>query len=371
MIYLDNAATTLKKPPEVALAVKNAIGNLASPGRGGHKWAMDAAQVMYECREAVDELFNVEDPECVIFTLNATHGLNIAIKSLVSPGDKVVISGYEHNAVLRPLHALGAEMKVARSELFEPEVSLAAFDRLIETDVKAVIVNHVSNVFGYIQPIKRIAGLCRERGVPLIIDASQSAGCLELDQSRLGAAFIAMPGHKGLYGPQGTGVLICNHESKTLLEGGTGSESLLPDMPRFYPDRQEAGTHNVCGVAGLLEGVKYVLKNGVQHILEHEQDLIGLAAEKLGNEPKIKLFSTEHQQHQTGVLSFIIRGMDAEETGNRLGEYGVAVRAGLHCAPLAHKTAGTVDSGTVRLSVGAFNTESDIKRFAKILKAVI
>lgn len=372
MIYLDNAATTLEKPPEVATSVSRAIGSLASAGRGGHSAALEAANVMFKCREAVGELFNVDNPERVVFTLNATHGLNIAIKSLISPGDKAVISGYEHNAVLRPLHALGAKIKIAESDLFEPEVCVSKFDRMIDGSTKAVVINHVSNVFGYIQPVERVAEICRKRGVPLIIDASQSAGCIELDFQALGAAFIAMPGHKGLYGPQGTGVLICGENTKPIMEGGTGSESLLPDMPSFLPDRLEAGTQSACGIAGLLEGVKYVLKRGAGAILDHEKNLIALAAEYLEDISGLKVFySPYHGVYQTGVLSFIARGIDSEKMGAALGERGIAVRAGLHCAPLAHKTAETVDTGTVRVSVSDFNTEGEIRRFARNLKQIL
>ena len=209
MIYLDSAATTLQKPPAVAKAAGWAVNNLASPGRGGHPSAMAAAGLAYECREKAAKLFNVSDVASVVITTSATHGLNIAIKSMVRRGARVLISGYEHNAVTRPLTAVGADIVVAESELFEPEMALHAFETRLAGDISLVICNHVSNVFGYILPTERIAQVCRERGVPLIIDASQSAGVLDIDFAALGAEFIAMPGHKGLYGPQGTGLLLC------------------------------------------------------------------------------------------------------------------------------------------------------------------
>ena len=256
MIYFDSAATTFQKPRTVADAMRDAMATMSSPGRGGYPAAMRAAEAAFDCRTELAELYHLENPEQVAFTMNATHGLNIAIKSLVPPGGKAVISGYEHNAVTRPLAALGAQVSVAAAPLFQPAAVTAAFDRLIVPGTDAVICNHVSNVFGFVQPVEAIAAICREREVPFIIDASQSAGMLTLDMTALGAAFIAMPGHKGLYGPQGTGVLLCGKDVpvRTLLEGGTGSISIQQEMPDFLPDRLEAGTHNMPGIAGLLAG---------------------------------------------------------------------------------------------------------------------
>ena len=213
MIYFDSAATTFQKPRTVADAMRDAMATMSSPGRGGYPAAMRAAEAAFDCRTELAELYHLENPEQVAFTMNATHGLNIAIKSLVPPGGKAVISGYEHNAVTRPLAALGAQVSVAAAPLFQPAAVTAAFDRLIVPGTDAVICNHVSNVFGFVQPVEAIAAICREREVPFIIDASQSAGMLTLDMTALGAAFIAMPGHKGLYGPQGTGVLLCGRTS--------------------------------------------------------------------------------------------------------------------------------------------------------------
>ena len=243
MIYFDSAATTFQKPRTVADAMRNAMATMSSPGRGGYPAAMRAAEAAFDCRTELAELYHLENPEQVAFTMNATHGLNIAIKSLVPPGGKAVISGYEHNAVTRPLAALGAQVSVAAAPLFQPAAVTAAFDRLIVPGTDAVICNHVSNVFGFVQPVEAIAAICREREVPFIIDASQSAGMLTLDMTALGAAFIAMPGHKGLYGPQGTGVLLCGKDVpvRTLLEGGTGSISIQQEMPDFLPDRLGGG----------------------------------------------------------------------------------------------------------------------------------
>ena len=369
MIYLDSAATTFQKPPSVAAAMQDALLTMSSPGRGGYPAAMKAAETAFQCRSELAELFGVGNPERVIFTSNATHGLNIAIKSLVPPGGKAVVSGYEHNAVTRPLTALGAEVSVAEAPLFRQSEVAAAFDRLVVPGTDAVICNHISNVFGFIQPVEAIAAMCRERGVPFIIDASQSAGVLPLNLDRLGAAFIAMPGHKGLYGPQGTGVLLCgeNVPVRTLLEGGTGSLSMQQEMPDFLPDRLEAGTHNMPGIAGLLAGVRFVKQREMANILNHERRLTLLAAEGLRTFSGAKVFAMPGLREQAGVLSFVPLKKDVEEVGNRLAEQGIAVRTGLHCASFAHKSAGTLDTGTVRVSFSDFNTRSEVYRLLAVL----
>lgn len=370
MIYFDSAATTFQKPPAVAAAVEDALRTMSSPGRGGYPAAMRAADTAFACRKELAELYHVGSPEQVVFTLNATHALNLAIKSLVPPGGKAVVSGYEHNAVTRPLAALGAQIDVAAGPLFQPAAVTEAFDRMVTPDTDAVICNHISNVFGFVQPVEDIAALCRQRGVPLIVDASQSAGILPLDMTALGAAFIAMPGHKGLYGPQGTGVLLCGEGQKTatLLEGGTGSQSIQQSMPDFLPDRLEAGTHNMPGIAGLLAGVRFVRRQGLEAICRKERRLAQLAAEGLRTIPGVHVWATPDLTAQAGVVSFTADGWDVEELAGALGEREIAVRAGLHCAPLAHRTVGTLESGTVRLSFSAMNTPAEVCRFLAILR---
>lgn len=373
MIYLDSAATTFQKPRAVADAMQAALMTMSSPGRGGHPAAMRAAETAFQCRSELAGLFGLENPEQVVFTSNATHGLNIAIKSLVPPGGRVVVSGYEHNAVTRPLTALGARVAVAEAALFDPEAVTAAFDRLIVPGTSAVVCNHVSNVFGFIQPVEEIAAICRARRVPFIIDASQSAGVLPLDMKRLGAAFIAMPGHKGLYGPQGTGVLLCGDgaAARPLLEGGTGSLSIRQEMPDFLPDRLEAGTHNMPGIAGLLAGVRYVRRRGLQAICDKERRLALLAAEGLRTVPGAQVFALPGLRDQAGVLSVVPKAKDVEAVGDALAERGVAVRAGLHCAPLAHRSAGTLETGTIRLSFSDFNTPEEVYRALAALRDLL
>ena len=373
MIYLDSAATTLQKPAAVSKAVRMAMERMASPGRGGHRPAMLAAETAFACREEAAKLFGVAEPEHVVLTFNATHGLNIAIKSLVRPGSTVLISGYEHNAVTRTLAAIkGVKVRVAESELFRPDLLLSQFEKLLTGDVSAVICNHVSNVFGYVLPIPEIAALCRDRKKPLIVDASQSAGCLSVSLKEWGAAFIAMPGHKGLYGPQGTGLLLCSSDAvRPLIEGGTGSASAQQEMPEFLPDRLEAGTHNVPGVAGLLEGMRFVERQGTGAILEHERRLALRAVRGLERIPGVEVFASPNLLNQAGVISFRVPAMDCEAVGEALGQAGIAVRAGLHCAPLAHRSAGTFESGTVRISFSAFNQMGEVDRFLEKLSRVI
>ena len=370
MIYLDCAATSLQKPPAVSKAIAHAAGHLASPGRGSHKAAMLAADKALDCRTAIAELFNVPEPDNVIFTLNATHALNIAIHSLVSKGKRVVISGYEHNSVTRPLYYTGADIRIADAPLFDSDAIVQAFDKELP-GAACCVCCHVSNVFGFILPLPEIAAMCRKYSVPLIIDASQSAGAVDVDFQALGAAFIAAPGHKGLLGPQGTGILLCGKEAFPLMQGGTGSRSALSAMPEFLPDRLEAGTLNITGIAGLFEGVKYVLKKTPARILHHEQQLLQSCAAELNNIAGIKIFRCPDGTKQAGVLSFISEKYSSEEVAERLGAMGVAVRAGLHCSPTAHKTAGTFETGTVRMSFSPFNTMSEVTQAAAKLKQIM
>lgn len=369
MIYLDSAATTMQKPASVLAAVSRAMNCMASPGRGSHRPAMRAAETVFQCREAAARLFDVDQPDHVVFTSCATHGLNIAIKSAVKPGSSVLITGYEHNAVTRPLKSIpNLLIRVAESPLFRPDILLDHTRKILKSGVHAMVCTHVSNVFGYVLPIKEISELCKENGVPLIVDASQSAGCLPISMKEWCAEFIAMPGHKGLYGPQGTGLLLCAGDKvKPLIEGGTGSASAIQTMPEFLPDRLEAGTHNVPGIAGLLEGLKFVEEKGVSNILEHERKLALRAARGLERMTHVEVFFAPGLKNQTGVVSFRIDGIDCEAVAEQLGRADLAVRAGLHCAPLAHQSAGTMETGTVRISLSAFNTLYDVERLVEVM----
>ncbi len=346
MTYLDNGATSLHKPPSVYAAMAWALHRCANPGRGGHAAAMKAASAVLQCRECAARLFDCT-PEQVVFTHNCTHGLNVAIRTLVQPGDRVVISGFEHNAVVRPLYALGADVTVAGRRLFDWDDTLRSFEDALRQRPAAAVFTHCSNVFGYILPIGQLAQLCRQYGVPFILDAAQSAGALPVKLRALGADFIAMPGHKGLLGPQGTGMLLCARQPQPLLYGGTGSASLSRQMPDFLPDIAEAGTLNVPGIAGLSAGLGYLERVGIGRIAQVQRSQARHCARAL-KELGLHVFSGPHQ---SGTVSFVPH-MDCEELAERLSQLGVAVRAGLHCAPLAHESAGTLTSGTVRVSFG-------------------
>lgn len=364
MIYLDSAATTMQKPASVSAAVCRAMECMASPGRGGHRPAMRAAQTVFQCRETAARLFDADQPDHVVFTSSATHALNIAIKSAVKPGSSVLITGYEHNAVTRPLKGIpDLSLHIAESPLFHPDILLEQVWEKLKRGVSTVVCTHVSNVFGYVLPVREISNLCKEKEAVLIVDASQSAGCLPVSMKEWGAEFVAMPGHKGLYGPQGTGMLLCANEAvKPLIEGGTGSASAMQTMPEYLPDRLEAGTHNVPGIAGLLEGMKFVEERGISSILGHERNLALYTAKRLERIPGIEVFYTRGLKNQAGVLSFRLENTDCETVAERLGQQSIAVRAGLHCAPLAHQSAGTMESGTVRVSFSVFNTLYDAER---------
>lgn len=361
MIYLDNGATSMRKPTAVMEAMLRALQVCGNPGRGGHRAAMEAARTAYDCRELAGKMFSCV-PEQVVFTSNCTHGLNIAISTLVGRGDPVVISGFEHNAVTRPLYGLGAQVEIAGRRLFDWEDTLTCWEDALKKGPKAAIFTHVSNVFGYILPVEEMAALCHRYGVPFVLDAAQSAGMLPISMEKLGADFIAMPGHKGLLGPMGTGILLCGRKPIPLLRGGTGSESRVQEMPQALPERLEAGTLNIPGIAGLTAGMRYVQKNGEQRLLAREvrqQKRCVRGLQKLG----YRVFSGAQQ---SGTLSFVPTG-DCEEFAQHLGELGIAVRAGLHCAPTAHESVGTLETGTVRISFGHDASDWQTDRLLEII----
>jgi len=359
MIYLDNGATSFHKPAAVYRAVAEAMRTCANPGRGGYDAAMEASRRLFACREAAAELFDCE-AEQVVLTGNCTHGLNIAIRSLVKPWSRVVVSGFEHNAVTRTLHALGARITIAGRKLFDWENTLTEFEAALDRGQDAAVFTHVSNVFGFVLPVEEMARMCRERGIPFILDAAQSAGTLPVKLRQLGAAFIAMPGHKGLLGPQGTGLLLCGAEAQPLLCGGTGSASIRQEMPEELPDRLEAGTMNVPGFAGLTEGLRYLSRVGTDWVYhrEHRQlERCVSGLKRLG----LRVFAGDHQ---AATVSFL-PDMDCEEAAAVLAKRGIAVRAGLHCAPFAHESAGTLETGTVRVSFGYESSDAQTDAFLR------
>lgn len=359
MIYLDNGATSFHKPAAVYRSVVDAMHKCANPGRGGYPAATEASRQLFACRERASELFDCL-PEQVVLTSNCTHGLNIAVHSMIKPGSRVLISGFEHNAVVRPLHGLGVQLTVAGRNLFDWEDTLREFEKALDRGQDAAVFTHVSNVFGYILPVEEMARMCREHKVPFILDAAQSAGSLPVKLKTLGAAFIAMPGHKGLLGPQGTGLLLCANGGEPLIRGGTGSASLSWEMPPDLPERLEAGTLNVPGYAGLAASMEYLQKIGVDAVFrrEHRQMQRCVAGlQKLG----LRVFSGEHQ---AATVSFVPK-MDCEDAAAVFVKKGIALRAGLHCAPLAHESAGTLETGTVRVSFGHNNSDGDTDRMLR------
>ena len=346
MTYLDNGATSFPKPQCVTNAMVCAMETCANPGRGGYEAAMRGAKTLLQCRERAGALFDCQ-PEQVVCTTSCTHGLNLAIRTLVRPGSRVVISGFEHNAVTRPLHLLNANLQIAGRKLFDPDDTLQQFETALKRGTDAAVFTHVSNVFGYILPVEEMARLCQKYRVPFVVDCAQSAGMLPVSMKNWGADFIAMPGHKGLLGPMGTGLLLCGRVPAPLLAGGTGSQSENQKMPDFLPDAGEAGTANVPGIAGLSAGLDHVRKEGIHRIFAREQQQMRRCAanlEKFG-------FSVYTGENQCGTLSFV-PDCGCEEMAEFLAKQGICVRAGLHCAPLAHESAGTLQTGTVRISFG-------------------
>lgn len=364
MIYLDNAATTFPKPPVVIRAVTGTMEKLgANPGRGGHRLSLMAGRVVESCREAAAELLGVRSPERVIFTRNCTESLNLAILGMVKPEDEVICSHAEHNAVMRVLarlvHQNGVSVKVLQPDeqgLLSPgTLSAALSDR-----TRLVVLCHASNVTGVIQPMAELGRVCRERGVPLLVDAAQTAGVLDVTLDGLNADMIAMPGHKGLLGPHGTGLLAMREsvDPEPLLVGGTGSSSESVLQPTLLPDRYESGTLNLPGIAGLLAGLRFILQHRAEiaqyeHVLNerlrlHLQEIPGLTV--LGDD----------RAPRVGITSVVPAHGDSGALGDALDASGVAVRAGLHCAPAIHAWLGTLETGAARFSVGPFNTEQDV-----------
>lgn len=372
-IYLDNAATSWPKPPGVVEAMVRFLNEIgASAGRSGHRLSVEAGRIVYQAREAVAELFGVADPLRVIFGLNATDGLNLALQGLLRPGDHVVTSSMEHNSMMRPLRALereGVEVTVVRCS---PEGVLdpADVEAALRPNTVLVALNHASNVVGTLLPVAEVGRMLRSRpnGPLLLVDAAQSGGAVPIHMDADGIDLLAFTGHKSLYGPTGTGGLVIGPRVdiarlQPIRRGGTGSRSEYEEQPDFLPDCYESGTPNTVGLAGLLAGVRWVLERGVEAIRAHEMALTRRLIAGLSSIPGVTVYGTGDPEQQTAVVSFNIAGMEPSEVGLRLDEeFGVMCRVGLHCAPAAHRTVGTFPTGTVRFSLGAFNTVEEVDR---------
>ena len=370
MIYFDHAATSLQKPREVYIAQYAAMKRAGGYGRSGHRPALRAGELVYECRELAAQLFGLNSPEQVVFTMNATHALNQAIYALTDETTYAAITGYEHNSVVRPLTERSIPYLVMESSPFDGMALIDSAKRALNRGANLLIVNHMSNVFGGMIPLEEIDDLLTGTGAVMIVDASQSAGAVELNVGKLkNVAAVCMPGHKGLLGPQGTGMLlVCSERlARPLMQGGTGSLSSELHQPSLMPDRFESGTPNVPGIAGLAAGLRFILRRGVDEIAQHERSLKDAMARSVRKIDGIEVFCGAQQG---GVLSFRHPDLACEIIAERLAAHDICVRAGLHCAPLAHRSAGTMGSGTVRASFGPFNTMEEIGSFCDTLHAI-
>lgn len=378
MIYLDNAATTFPKPDSVRRAVADTFLYAANPGRSGHRLSIKASETVYNCRSKICELFNFDKPENVILTPSCTVALNTVIKGVLSKGDHVVISSLEHNSVVRPLEKLSEKGIITYSvaEVFEDDDdrTIDSFRRAFRDNTKLVVCTHASNVFGIKLPVSRISALCHYYGILFCLDVAQTAGIVDIDVKNMDVDFICAPGHKGLYGPMGTGFLIinCDEVPDSLCEGGTGSGSLELSQPLMLPDKFESGTLNLSGIAGLSAGVDFVKKKGTGVILSHEFSLIKELYTKLKDIDCVQLYTKMPELHShVPLLSFNIKGMSCDEAASILDRrFGICVRAGLHCSPMAHRSFDTDSVGTIRVCPSAFTTYSDISAFLRAVKFI-
>ncbi len=384
-IYLDNSATSHPKPPEVYQAMMRFATEIdASPGRGGYAEAREAGRIQHECRERINRLINGESPEHVIFTLNGSDSLNLAIKGLINPGtrDHAVTTWMAHNSVLRPLNALAERGDTEQTRIpCDPKTGMVDPDeiaRAITPHTRLVAIVHGSNVTGTLLPIAEIGAICRERDVVFLVDAAQTAGHVPIDVRAMNIDVLACPGHKGLMGPLGTGCLYIRpgieDRIRTTREGGTGSLSESDIHPSNMPDKFEAGSHNAIGIAGLHAGVGWILERGVEHLWEHEEEIMNHMLQRLDEDdmPGLRLIGPPDFQNRCGVFSIVIDGIEPNELSAILeDEYHLLTRAGFHCAPLAHRTLGTDRlGGTTRISFGAFNTEAEVDALCDALQEI-
>ncbi len=377
LVYLDNAATTFPKPRRVVKEMVESYARLGvSPGRGGYDLAAEAEDLVRQTRRKLARFFGAPDPERIIFAANATDALNLAIQGLVKEGGHVVSTRLEHNSVLRPLHHL------RRAGLID--FDLAPFDaqgfvdpddiaRAIRTNTCLVVLSHASNVLGAIQAVDEVGRICAERGMPLVIDAAQSAGVVPVDLTAWRAGAVAFTGHKSLMGPTGIGGLAVSPELEVNLTryGGTGFESESLFHTSTYPHRLEAGTLNLLGIIGLSAGLDFVLSQGLTKIHEHEMELWARLRDGLAELPEVRFYGRESGRDRVAVLTINLEGFEPSDFGAILdADYNIAVRAGLHCAPLVHQALGTAPRGGVRFSLGPFNTAADVARTIEAVWAI-
>jgi cysteine desulfurase/selenocysteine lyase len=369
LTYLDNAATTFPKPREVLRQMTEIYSRLGvSPGRGGYDLAVEASEFVEQTRRKVANFFGAPDPQRVIFTVNGTDALNLVIQGVLQPGDHAIATRLEHNSVLRPLEHLRQSglleydlVPFNAGGFIDPDDVIAK----VRPDTRLVIITHASNVLGTVQPVAETARLCAQRGVPVVIDAAQSAGRIPIDMQRWGIAAVAFTGHKSLCGPAGIGGLVAagGFDIRTTRFGGTGIESRSLTHTQSYPHRLEAGTINLLGIAGLSAGLDFILAEGLDAVHQREMALVTRLRNGLVQLPDMDLYCAENLDHHVAVLTVNVKGMDPEDVGAILdGDFNIAVRTGLHCAPLLHEDLNTSPRGGVRFSVGRFNTDEDIDR---------
>ncbi|KNZ69704.1 cysteine desulfurase [Thermincola ferriacetica] len=376
MIYLDNAASSWPKPEQVIQAVTDCLRHAgANPGRGGHKMSLAAGRIVYETRELVAQLFNIKDPLRVAFTSNATEAINIALKGLLQPGDHVVTTSMEHNSVVRPLKVLekkGIEYTEVTCSR-EGFLDVGKLTEALKPNTKCIVMTHASNVTGTLMPVAEVGKIAKAKGITFMVDAAQTAGVYDIDVEKMNIDLLAFPGHKGLYGPQGTGGLYVREgvDLTTLKEGGTGSNSESPWHPDIMPDRLESGTLNTPGLAGLGAGIRFIMDKGLDVIRRHENHLMQMLIDGLKKIDGVILYGPADVNKQAPVLSFNIGKLGSSEVAFMLDKvFDIACRSGLHCAPRAHRTMGTLEQGTVRLSVSYFNTEKDIEAAVAGIKQI-
>lgn len=377
MVYLDNAATTGKKPVQVVRAVQQSLQFYsANPGRGGHVASMKAGELVYNARKKAANFFGASAAEQVVFTASCTAALNMAIKGNLNPGDHVVFSSLEHNAVTRPVYALqkdGVAVDVAEVIFNDSAATLRSFERYMRHNTKMVICTHSSNVTGEVLPIAALGKICKERGILFVVDAAQTAGILPLHMQEQFIDYLCVAPHKGLYAPMGIGLLLASKPPlKTIIEGGTGVASALPVQPEELPERLEAGTLNVPGIAGVLAGIDYVLALGKNKLYQYEMGLQCQIYKGICQLPGIRLYTPLPEQRKfTPVLSFNVMGQNSNRVAEELNKAGFCVRGGLHCAPGTHKRLGTLETGTVRVSTAGFNTKYEAERFVLAVERLV
>lgn len=376
MVYFDNAATTFPKPDIVYDRVMKVMKEYgANPGRSGHKLALKASREIFETRNLISKFFNTGNPMNIIFTFNCTESLNIGIKGILKPGDHVITTSMEHNSVLRPikhLEKIGVESTIIKADE-KGIINPLDIQRAIKSNTKLIVTTHVSNLTGSIMPIKSIGEIAKENNIYYLVDAAQSAGVYNIDVQKMNIDILAFPGHKGLLGPQGTGGLYIRDDVDLdgMFQGGTGSISYSLEQPEIKPDKYESGTINAPGVIGLGEGIRYIMEKGIDNIRIYEEELTKHFIDEAMKIDGIKLYGPLDINKQGAVVSLNIRDVDSSEVSYLLDEeYDIAVRPGLHCAPLAHKTIGTFEQGVIRFSFGLFNTHKEIEYGIKALKEI-